>query len=145
MLRFFKSAYKNWMLSLLSEPMRLLQPLLEPRSGVSSYAHGNNEQSHKRGRNKTSKESDQLTSFLLFSFYRDGGLVFREAKEIRKRCGKTKPPTVSSSNAVMWIRFIADDKVEKRGFSIKVLPVRGKRNDKVNCRLLTAARFKSFE
>ena len=67
--------------------------------------------------------------------------MFREAKEIRKRCGKSKPPTVSSSNAVMWIRFIADNKVEKRGFSIKVLPVRGKRNHKVNCRLLTAARF----
>ena len=54
--------------------------------------------------------------------------MFREAKEIRKRCGKSKPPTVSSSNAVLWIRFLADKEVEEKGFSIKVLPFRGKRN-----------------
>lgn len=68
-----------------------------------------------------------MTSFLLFFFYREGGLEFREAKEIRKRCGKSKPPTVSSSNAVLWMRFLTDEEVEKKGFSIKVLPVSGKR------------------
>lgn len=76
---------------------------------------------------KTSKESDHLTSFLPFSSYRDGGLVFKEAKEISKRCGNSKPPTVSSSTAVLWIRFLTDKEVEKNGFSIKVLPIRGKR------------------
>lgn len=57
---------------------------------------------------------------------RDGGLVFKEAKEISKRCGKsTEPPTVSTSNSVLWIRFLTDKEVEKKGFSIKVLPARG--------------------
>jgi len=58
---------------------------------------------------------------------RDGGLVFKEVKEISKRCGNSKPPTVSSSTAVLWIRFLTDKEVEKNGFSIKVLPIRGKR------------------
>ena len=130
------------MLSLLSEPTRFLQPLVEPRGGV---MHTRITCSHiNEAGTRHPKNPITLPASFFFSFYRDGGLVFREAKEIRKRCGKSKPPTVSSSNAVMWIRFIADNKVEKRGFSIKVLPVRGKRNDKVNCRLLTAARFKSF-
>ena len=54
--------------------------------------------------------------------------MFKEAKEISKRCGKsTDPPTVSTSNAVLWIRFLTDKEVEEKGFSIKVLPVRGKR------------------
>ena len=54
--------------------------------------------------------------------------MFQEAKEISKRCGKSKPPTARSSDAVLWIRFLTDKQVEKNGFSIKVLPVRGKRN-----------------
>lgn len=79
--------------------------------------------------NKTFKESDQKTSLAFFlSLCRDGGLMFREAKEISKRCGKsTDPPTVSTSNAVLWIRFLTDNEVEEKGFSIKVLPIRGKR------------------
>ena len=56
--------------------------------------------------------------------------MFSEANEISKQCGKSNPPTVSSSNAVnvLWIRFLTDKEVEEKGFSIKVLPVRGKCN-----------------
>jgi len=56
---------------------------------------------------------------------RDGESNFNDAKEIRRRCGSSAPPTVRSSGPVLWIRFLTDKKTEEKGFTVKVLPVSG--------------------
>lgn len=74
--------------------------------------------------------SSSLTCTLFNSLtpvcFRDGGLSFREAKEIRRRCGSSNPPTVRSSGQVLWMRFLTDKKSEEKGFTMKVAPVNGK-------------------
>lgn len=56
---------------------------------------------------------------------RDGGLTFKEAVEILRRCGSDSPPSVHSTGRVLWMRFLSDKEGQEKGFSMKVVTVSG--------------------
>lgn len=64
---------------------------------------------------------------IIVSPIRESGTTFSDGREIRRRCGFTRPPAVQSSGSILWIRFLSDtNKETEKGFAIKALPVNGK-------------------
>lgn len=58
--------------------------------------------------------------------YRDGGFVFKEAKEIWTGCGSDGPPTVYSTGQFLWVRFYSNKEFQAKGFTMKAVTVSGK-------------------